>query len=82
MIKIELIGDWKQAWKFYSVWIYVLLGMLPDIFDLAVKMEVFSGEGAPEALNYIIKLVAFIGVVVRLVKQGVAAQVALQGEQK
>jgi hypothetical protein len=78
MIKIELVGNWKEAWKFYSVWVYVLLGMLPDIFDLAVKMEVFSGEGAPEALNWTIKFVAFIGVVVRIVKQGVVAAKAAE----
>lgn len=73
MIKIELIGDWKQAWKYYSVWIYVFIGALPDIFDLAVKMDLLGGEGTPDALNYCIKLFSFAGVVMRLVKQGVAS---------
>lgn len=71
-MKITFIDNAKLWYKMYSVWFMALLGMLPDIFNLAITSGLFSAENAPEKLSYLMKVVAFLGIVSRLIKQKVA----------
>jgi hypothetical protein len=68
-MKFELIDDWKQAYSFYSMWAFILLGMAPDIFNLAVQYGVIDSAAAPAVFARIINTVAFVGALTRMVKQ-------------
>lgn len=68
-MKFEFIDDWKKAYTLYSMWFFVLLGMAPDIFNLAVSMNVIDSASAPAILSRLINLIAFLGAVTRLLKQ-------------
>lgn len=68
-MKFELIENWKKAYSFYSMWFFVLLGMAPDIFNLAVSMGVIDSTSAPAILTRLINIVAFLGALTRLLKQ-------------
>lgn len=69
-----LVGNWKESYKWFSMYAYAILGLLPEIFDLAVTSGILEAESTPAALNYTIKLIAFLGAVGRLVNQTVLAQ--------
>jgi hypothetical protein len=68
-MKFELITDWKQAYSFYSMWAFALLGMAPEIFNLAVQYGMVESTAAPALLATVIKTVAFVGALTRMVKQ-------------
>lgn len=80
--KLELIAEWKQAWRMYSVWAMVIMGMLPDIYNELVASGIFEGTEVDHLFGRIAKLVALIGVMTRVLKQAklqVAAAQAAQG---
>ncbi|QVD49329.1 hypothetical protein LUCX_259 [Xanthomonas phage vB_XciM_LucasX] len=69
-----LIEDWRQAWKFYSMWFYLIVGLSPDIYNLLVAAGLFDGTDLPAMFDKGIKLIAAAGAIARLVKQAGAAQ--------
>lgn len=76
-----LVDGWRAAWKMYSIWFYALLALTPDLYNLAISMEVFAGDEAPKTLARIINTIGFLGAVFRLVKQKtveIAAQQATE----
>lgn len=68
-MKFSLIDDWKKAYKLYSLWFFAIIGLVPDLFNLAVQYEIVSSTSAPAILSHAIKLIAFFGAASRLVKQ-------------
>jgi hypothetical protein len=68
------VENWKESYKWLSMYAFVIIGLLPDIFNLAITTGVLEAESAPATLNYTIKVVAFLGAVGRLVKQTADAQ--------
>jgi hypothetical protein len=82
-MKVELVSGWQKAYQMWSVWAMVLMGAMPDIYSAAVASGLFEGEGVPQQLGYIMKVLAFLGVVSRLVKQqSVAAAAAADAARK
>jgi hypothetical protein len=68
-MKFELIDEWRRFYTMYSVWAFVIVGLAPDIYNLAVQFNMVSGDNAPAALARVINMIAFAGAVLRLVKQ-------------
>ncbi len=68
-MKFELIEDWKTFYKMYSMWAFVILGITPDLYNLAVQYHIVDGGNAPAALAGMINTLAFAGAALRLVKQ-------------
>ena len=68
-MKIELVDEWRKWYAMYSIWAFVLLGALPDIYNLAVQFNLLTGDNAPALLARTINTVAFLGAVSRMVKQ-------------
>jgi hypothetical protein len=64
-----LVEDWRKALKFLSLWAYLLIGMAPTLFDLAVQYDIINATEVPPIFSTLIKLMAFGGAVVRLVNQ-------------
>lgn len=68
-MKIELVKEANKWYAMYSIWAFVLLGALPDIYNLAVQFNLLTGDSAPAFLARAVNLIAFLGAVGRLVKQ-------------
>ncbi len=75
-MKLEFVEGWQRFYKMYSIQFIALIALLPEIYDLAVAMDVLSGSVLPEQFSGIIKLVAFLAAVSRLVKQKSLAEPA------
>lgn len=74
--KITLVDEAKQFYKLYSIWFFAILGLMPDLYNLAVANQLVDGGSAPAFLARIINVVAFTGAAMRLVKQKVVAEQA------
>lgn len=75
-IEVELVDEAKKFYKLYSIWFFALIGLLPDLYNLAVQDNLITGGIAPALLVRMINIVAFVGAASRLVKQKVAAEEA------
>lgn len=64
---MQLISNWKEGWRFYSVWAFALLGALPELWPLLVAVLGF--DPMPELPGRVVQLVALIGLVSRFIKQ-------------
>lgn len=69
-----LVSDWRNAWKFLSLWFFFILGMSPDLFQLAVDFGLLKGEDVPAAFAKLVNYVAFIGAATRLIDQAAIAK--------
>lgn len=74
--EIGLIDDAKKFYKLYSIWFFALLGLAPDLYNLAVSYHMLDGATAPALLSRIINVVAFVGAAARLVQQKVTTEEA------
>lgn len=68
-MKIELVGNWKQLTRTWSLYGIALLGVLPDLWNLAVSMELFTGTDVPQQFSYMVKVVMFVVGAIRIIKQ-------------
>ena len=65
-MKIQLVEDWKQAWRFWSVRIWIILAALPQVLPL-LGAETLAY--LPTWLGNVISVAALLGVVGRVGKQ-------------
>lgn len=65
---IKLIDNVKDCWKLWSVRVYALIMVAPDVYNLIASYDLING--APEPLIWTIRVLAIIGIVSRLIKQG------------
>ena len=68
-MKIELVKEANKWYAMYSIWAFILLGAIPDLYNLAVQFNLLAGDDAPAFLARTINMVAFMGAALRLVKQ-------------
>lgn len=66
MKKLEFI-KLKEAWKLWSVQIFVLIAAIPDIYNAVANLG-WLDETPPE-LKWVIRSLAVVGIVARIVKQ-------------
>lgn len=64
-----MIEDWKKAWRFYSVWAFAIVGILPDAYNAIVAAGLLGGADTPDALTWGMRFAAIGGILLRLVKQ-------------
>jgi len=69
MTKIELIDGWRQAWRFYTFWMSVIVAVTPDLLNLAIQHEVLKVEEVPAWFSYTLKMLTFTWMAARLIKQ-------------
>lgn len=70
--KLTLIDDWQKAYKLYSVWFFIILGSLPQIWDTAVSSGLLDTPLIPPAFKALVGTISAIALVARLVKQQAA----------
>jgi hypothetical protein len=69
VMKLQFVDEAKRFWTLYSIWAFAIVGIAPDLYNLAIQYNLLSGEAAPAKLAYIINVIAFAGAASRLVKQ-------------
>lgn len=66
---MKLIENWRQAWRFYSVWAMAVLAALPDLYNMLLAAGLLEADAIPPLAAWSIRIVAIAGIVVRFVKQ-------------
>lgn len=67
--KLELVEEWQHAWKLYSMWIFALIAVAPQLYDLAVQYHIVVAGAVPDLFGRIINIIGFVGAASRIVKQ-------------
>ncbi len=75
-MKLTFVDEVRVWYKMYSVWFFAILGILPDLYNLAVDNHLLDGGNAPAFLARAINVIAFAGAASRLVKQAVVSKEA------
>ena len=65
----KIVENWKQGWKFYSVWAFAVLSALPDLFNMLRDAGLFTSDQLPDGLAWTIRIIAVAGLVSRFVSQ-------------
>lgn len=65
---MKLIQNWRDAWRLWSIWALALLMAVPEIYNEMLYSGVIDMTEWP-SLTRVIQSLAFIGIVVRLVRQ-------------
>lgn len=66
---VLLLDDWRQAWRWYSTWALLGVGMLPDLWNAAVASGYVSFDEVPGPFGAALKLAVVAVFVVSKVKQ-------------
>lgn len=69
-----LVDDWKRAWKWFSMWAFIIVAFSPEIYELAVKFGIVSAGHLPAVFERLVQWVGFFGAVSRLVDQKAVAE--------
>ena len=65
-----LVENWRSAPKWLSMWIMLLVGLAPQLYDLAVQFQMLDGgTPLPTVFTKALHLIGFAGAVFRLVDQ-------------
>ena len=67
MARIEIIAQWKHAWKLTSVWVFLVIGAFPDIYNAVIAAGLH--DEIPESAKMYLRGLAVIGIALRLIKQ-------------
>lgn len=65
----HIIENWRQGLKFYSVWIFALIALLPDAYSAVVSLGLFEGVDAGSTERLIARGLAVVGIGSRFIKQ-------------
>lgn len=66
---MKLIENWRQSWRFYTMWAMAFLLCMPTLFNLAVEYQLLEGTELPPVFAYSVRLVAFGTMALRVIKQ-------------
>ena len=68
-MKLRLIDDWKKFLKLYTVWFFILLGALPQMWDSVVQSGLLDTPLIPPQFKALVGTISALGIVARLIKQ-------------
>lgn len=70
-----LVENYKDAPKWLSMWILVLIGCAPELYDLAVQYKMLEGGAPlPAVFAKAINMIGFIGAATRIINQAAIAK--------
>lgn len=69
-----LVNDWKRAWKWFSMWAFVIIGFSPELYALAVQYKLISAGNLPLIFERLVQWVGFLGAVSRMIDQRAIAE--------
>jgi hypothetical protein len=65
----HFIDDLNQAWKKFSVLMFVFITALPDAYQLAQTAGLLDFEQVPDNFKWLVRGLGILGLYLRLVKQ-------------
>ncbi|MCU1054178.1 hypothetical protein JAK47_06470 [Stenotrophomonas maltophilia] len=63
-MKLQLIDDWRKAWKLASVWVFGLVTLFPDAYDAIAAMGWM--DELPDPAKWSIRALGAMGVIARV----------------
>lgn len=63
-MKLQLIDNWRKAWKLASVWVFGLVTLFPDIYDAIAAMGWM--DELPDQAKWSIRALGAMGVIARV----------------
>ena len=75
-----LIAQWRHAWKLASVWVFVVIGVFPDIYNGVVAAGLH--DELPEPAKNCLRVLAILGIAFRLIKQNAIAQHVVKDDEQ
>lgn len=84
-LKVGIVDDWRSFWKMHSLYVFVFIGAIPDLWNLVVASGLLNELPVGERLDLLIKWGALLGAMARMLKirveqQQQAAQAAEKAE--
>lgn len=70
--KLQLIAEWKHAWKLTSVWVFLAIGAFPDIYNAVIAAGLH--DELPDTAKACLRALAILGIALRLIKQKAVEQ--------
>lgn len=67
-----LIAQWRHAWKLASVWVFLVIGVFPDIYNAVIAAGLH--DELPESAKYCLRVLAILGIALRLINQQAVSQ--------
>jgi hypothetical protein len=64
---MKLIHNWKDAWKFFSTQLIVLLAVIPTVWE-ALPAD-FKASIPPDTLSWVAGVLGVLGVISRMISQ-------------
>jgi uncharacterized membrane protein YkvA (DUF1232 family) len=71
---MKLIDEARQAYKLLSVWAFIVIGAMPDVYAGIQGLGWLDDKAVPPVFVWTIRIGAAVGVALRLVKQQAKAQ--------
>lgn len=65
--RLGLIDDARRFYRLASVWVFFVIGSLPDIYNGIAAMGWV--EQVPDTFKWVLRIAASIGIAVRVLKQ-------------
>lgn len=72
MGNIKLIANWKHSWKLTSVWVFLIIGVFPDIYNAVIAAGLH--DELSETAKMCLRGLAIAGIALRLIKQKAVSQ--------
>lgn len=66
-MKLKLIENWNKFYKMWSVWFFAILAISPEIYTQLIALDLLTG--IPFGFSLIVKILAILGIISRVVKQ-------------
>ena len=66
-MKLELIENWRRAWKFASVQVFAFIALMPDIYNGIAALGWM--DELPEPAKWVIRGLGAAGVVARVLRR-------------
>lgn len=66
---MKLVDDWRDALSKLSVWAFIVIGAMPDIYSGIQALGWLDDKAVPQAFVWTIRILAALGIAVRLIKQ-------------
>lgn len=68
-MKLRLVDDWRNGWRFYSTWAFALLLAAPDAYSGLQALGLLDAPGIPLAFANLVRGLAVLGTLARFVRQ-------------
>ena len=77
-LKVGIVDDWRSFWKMHSLYVFVFIGAIPDLWNLLIASGLLHELPIGERLDSLVKWAALAGAAVRLLKVRLNQQLAAQ----